>query len=114
VMRLPLVRGRFFDDNDKMGNTQVVVIDEKFAHHAFGTDDPVGQLLWIPAMGNKPVEVVGVVGHVRNWGLAGDDLSKIQDQLYYPLAQVPDKLVRLFSSIISIVVRTDVPPLNTV
>jgi len=114
VMRLPLVRGRFFDDNDKLGNTQVVVIDEKLAHHAFGAEDPVGKLLWIPAMGNKPVEVVGVVGHVRHWGLAGDELSRVQDQVYYLLAQVPDKLVRLFSSVISLVVRTDVPPLNTV
>lgn len=113
-MRLPLVRGRFFDDNDKLGNTQVIVIDEKLAHHAFGAKDPVGKLLWIPAMGTEPLEVVGVVGHVRNWGLAGDDLSRIQDQLYYPLAQVPDQLVRLFSSIISLVVRTNVPPINTV
>jgi len=114
VVRLPLVRGRFFGDNDKLGNTQVVVIDEKLAYHAFGAEDPVGKLLWIPAMGNKPVEVVGVVGHVRHWGLAGDELSRVQDQVYYLLAQVPDKLVRLFSSVISLVVRTDVPPLNTV
>jgi len=114
VMRLPLIAGRFFDDNDKLGNTQVVVIDEKLAHHAFGAGDPIGKLLWIPAMGNTPFQVVGVVGHVRNWGLAGDDLSRIQEQVYYPLAQVPDQLVRLFSSVISLVVRTDVPPLNTV
>ncbi|PYV74834.1 MAG: hypothetical protein DMG96_19185 [Acidobacteria bacterium] len=114
VMRLPLVRGRFFGDNDKLGNTQVVAIDEKLAHHAFGAEDPVGKLLWIPAMGNNPVEVVGVVGHVRHWGLAGDDLSRIQDQVYYPLAEVPDRLVRLFSSIISLVIRTYVPPLNTI
>jgi putative ABC transport system permease protein len=114
VMNLPLVRGRFFGDKDKLGHTQVVVIDEKFAHHAFGAEDPVGKLLWIPAMGDEPVEVVGVVGHVRNWGLAGDDLSRIQDQLYYPLAQIPDKLVRLFSSVISLVVRTEISPLSTV
>jgi len=111
-MRLPLVRGRFFNEEDRLGNTQVVVIDENLAHHGFGGEDPVGKILWIPAMGDKPVQIVGVVGHVRNWGLAADDLSTIQDQVYYPLAQVPDKLVRLFSSVISIVVRTDVPPLS--
>jgi len=114
VMRLPLLRGRFFDENDKVGTAQVVVIDENLARHAFGEEDPVGKLLWLQAMGNKPVQVVGVVGHVRHWGLASDDLSAIQDQVYYPLAQVPDKLVRLFSSVISIVIRTDVPPLSTV
>jgi putative ABC transport system permease protein len=114
VMRLPLLRGRFFDENDRLGSTQVVVIDENLARHAFGGEDPVGKPLWIPAMGNKPVQVVGVVGHVRHWGLADDELSIVQDQCYYPLAQVPDQLVRLFSSVLSIVVQTTVPPLNVV
>jgi putative ABC transport system permease protein len=34
VMRLPLLRGRFLDDNDRLGSTQVVVIDEHLARHA--------------------------------------------------------------------------------
>jgi len=114
TMHLPLLRGRFFDDNDRLGNTPVVVIDQKLAHHAFGADDPVGKLLWIQGMGDKPVQVAGVVGHVRHWGLATDDVSTVQAQLYYPLAQVPDNLVRFFSSIISVVVRCDVSPLNLV
>jgi ABC-type antimicrobial peptide transport system permease subunit len=65
-------------------------------------------------MSDRPVQVVGVVGHVRHWGLAGDEQSTVQDQFYYPLAQVPDHLVRFFSSVLSVVVRTKVPPLNTV
>jgi predicted permease len=113
VMRAPLLRGRFLDENDRLGSPQVVVIDEKMARHAFGDEDPIGKPLRIPAMGDQPVHVVGVVGHVRNWGLASDDLSKIQDQFYYPIAQVPDQLVRFFSSVISVVVRTGVSPLNT-
>jgi len=114
VMRLPLLRGRFLNENDRLGNPQVVVIDENLARHAFGGEDPVGRPLWIPSMGNNSVQVVGVVGHVRHWGLADDELSIVQDQCYYPLAQVPDNLVRLFSSVMSIVVRTNVPPLNMV
>ena len=114
VMRLPLIRGRFFNDNDKLGTPQVVVIDENLAHHAFTGEDPVGKVLWIPGFGDQPVQVIGVVGHVRHWGLAGDDLSPVHDQCYYPLAQVPDQLVRFFSSVLSVVVRTNVPPLNTV
>src|SRR5258708_38867 len=114
VMRLPLLRGRFFDENDRLGNSQVVVIDQKMAQHAFAGQDPIGKRLRIPAMGQTPVQVLAVVGHVRHWGLAGDDLSSVQDQCYYPLAQVPDQLVRFFSSVMSVVVRTDVPPLSTV
>jgi len=114
VMRIPLVRGRFFNDNDRLGNSQVVVIDENMATHAFPREDPVGKLLWVPAFGDRPVQVIGVVGHVRHWGLAGDDLSSVHDQCYYPLAQVPDHLVRFFSSVLSVVVRTQIPPLNAV
>jgi predicted permease len=113
VLHLPLVGGRFFNENDKPGNPQVVVIDERFAHHAFGGKDPVGKLLWIPGIGSGPVQVVGVVGHVRKWGLAKDDLSPVQDQVYYPLTQLQDNLIPIFSTFISIVVRTDVPPLTT-
>jgi predicted permease len=114
VMRLPLRRGRFFNDNDRLGNPQVVVIDENMARHAFAGEDPVGKMLWVPGLGDQPVQVVGVVGHVRHWGLAGDDLSRVQDQCYYPLGQVPDQLVRFFSSVLSVVVRTNVPPMNAV
>jgi ABC-type antimicrobial peptide transport system permease subunit len=61
-----------------------------------------------------PVRVVGVVGHVRHWGLADDDQSQMRDQLYYPLAQVPDSLMRLFSSVMSMVARTNIPPSNVI
>jgi len=54
------------------------------------------------------------VRHVRHWGLAGDDQSAIRDQLYYPFAQVPDPLVRRWSALMSIAVRTNVAPLNIV
>jgi hypothetical protein len=47
-------------------------------------------------MGSSPVEIVGVVGHVRHWGLAGDDQSRVRDQLYYPFSQVPAPLLRFF------------------
>jgi predicted permease len=114
VMRLPLLRGRFIEESDRLGTAQVLVIDENMARHAFGDADPVGRQLTIPSLGEKPVQVVGVVGHVRHWGLADDDLSTVQDQCYYPLAQVPDRLVRFFASVMSLVVRTNVPPANTV
>ncbi|HWF90977.1 MAG TPA: ABC transporter permease [Terriglobales bacterium] len=114
VMRIPLLRGRFVDETDGMDSRQVVVIDENMARHAFPGADPVGKLVWIPSMGPRPVLVVGVVGHVRHWGLADDDLSRVHDQFYYPLGQVPDQLMKFFSSIISVVVRTNIPPLNTI
>jgi predicted permease len=112
VMGIPVRRGRFFTDRDRMGSEPVVVIDEVLAQHAFGGSDALGKRLFVQAMG--PVTVVGVVGHVRHWGLADDDQSRVRDQLYYPFAQVPDPLMPLWARFTSIVVRTGVEPLSVV
>ncbi|HEV3201651.1 MAG TPA: ABC transporter permease, partial [Bryobacteraceae bacterium] len=115
VMGIPLRRGRFFDGQDRIGNQAVVVIDEVLAQRAFGGLDAVGKHLWIPQMGPDPVvQVVGVVGHVRHWGLASDDQAQVRAQFYYPLAQVPDHLLRRWSELMSITFRTSLPPLSLV
>jgi len=114
VMGIPLLYGRFFNDHDRMGSEPVVVIDENLAQHAFGTKDAAGKHLWVQFIRDRPVEVVGVVGHVRHWGLATDDQSRVRDQMYYPFAQVPAPLLHFFSSVMSIAVHTTVPPLNLV
>jgi putative ABC transport system permease protein len=112
VMGMPLRRGRFLGEQDRIGHEIVVVIDDVLAQHAFGGTDAVGKRLWIPALGPNPIQVVGVVGHVRHWGLAGDDQSRVRYQIYYSFYQVPDPLLHFFSSIMSITVRTSITPLN--
>lgn len=114
VMGIPLRYGRFFTDHDRMGSEMVIVVDENLAQHAFGTKDAVGKRIWIPTMGAAPIEIVGVVGHVRHWGLAADDQSRVRDQIYYPFAQVPAPLLHFFSSVMSIAVRTTILPLDIV
>jgi ABC-type antimicrobial peptide transport system permease subunit len=57
---------------------------------------------------------VGVVGHVRHWGLAADDQSALRAQFYYPFAQVSDSLLPRWSQLMSLAVRTNVAPLNVV
>jgi predicted permease len=113
VMGIALLKGRFIDDQDRLGNRSVAVIDEVMAQQAFGGQDPIGQHLWID-LGADPVTVVGIVRHVRQWGPAGDDQAKVRAQLYYPFAQVPDNLVRRWSELMSIVVRTNTEPLSVV
>src|SRR5262249_15366943 len=96
----------------RLDTEPVVVIDEVLAQHAFPQQNAVGQHLWLQATGKDPVRVVGVVGHVRHWGLGSDDVAQMLEQIYYPLSQVPDRLMRLFSSVMSMAVRTNVPPAN--
>jgi predicted permease len=123
VMGIPLLEGRFFDDHDRMGNEPVIVIDDVLAQQAFGGQEPIGKRLWLPGSDSPfssdsdspaPVRVVGVVGHVRHWGLAGDDQAQVRAQFYYPFAQVAEPLLRRWSELMSIAVRTSVAPLNVI
>jgi predicted permease len=114
VMGIPLRGGRFFNEHDSGSSKPVVIIDENLARHAFGRRDVVGQHIWLSWVGAAPVEIVGVVGHVRHWGLAGDDQSRVHDQMYYPFAQVPGRLLHFFSSVMSIAIRTRSSPLKVV
>ena len=121
VMQIPLLKGRFFDEHDRRDSESVVVIDDALAKRTFGDKEAVGQRLWLPdsespfstgAGGTDAVRVVGVVGHVRHWGLAGDDQAQVRAQFYYPFAQVPDPLLRRWSELMSIAVRTTISPMN--
>ena len=126
VMGVPLLEGRFFEDHDRLGSEPVIVVDDVLAKTAFGGQDALGKNLWIPEMPcvqldiNKfvecvtPYKIIGVVGHVRYWGLAGDDQALVRAQLYYPFAQVAPPFLPRWSQLMSIAVRTSVPPLTVV
>jgi predicted permease len=113
VAGIPLRRGRFLTDDDRQGKQSVVVIDDVMARQAFPGQDPIGKPIWL-GIAPDPAIVVGVAGHVRQWGLAADDQSKTRAQLYYPFAQIPGKYVRRWSNLMSIAVRTGVDPLSIV
>ena len=114
VMGIPLLEGRFFDDRDRMGNLPVIVIDEVLARKAFPGQDALGKDLWIPDLGSGSFRIIGIAGHVRYWGLAGDDQAQVRAQFYYPFAQVPDAFLRRWSELMSLAIRSDVDPLTLV
>ena len=114
VMGIALRRGRFLNEQDRVGHEIVVVIDDNLAQHAFAGSDPVGKPLWLQGMASNPAKIVGVVAHVRHWGLAGDDQSRVRDQIYVSFCQLPDPVVPFLSSVMSITVRTNISPLNVV
>jgi ABC-type antimicrobial peptide transport system permease subunit len=58
--------------------------------------------------------IVGVVGHVKFWGLDADDQAKIRDQIYFPISQVPDKFATEGALGLTLVVRTVPDPLSVV
>ena len=53
----------------------------------FRVQDPIGRQIGLMALGT--VQIVGVVGHVKQWGLDSDDTAKIRDQIYFPFRKCP-------------------------
>jgi predicted permease len=104
VMGIPLRRGRFFTPHDDEHAPLVMVIDDVFARKYFGDDDPVGKHLNLDDF-DKPAEIVGVVGHVKQWGLDSDDTEKLRAQLYLPFMQLPDAAMALAPAGTDVAVR---------
>ncbi len=63
------------------------MIDEVFARQYFPTSNPIGKRLQLD-FNQSPSEIVGVVGHVKQWGLDTDDSHSLQAQLYLPYRQL--------------------------
>jgi len=107
TMGVPLLRGRFFTPADQVASGKVVVIDTVLAETFFHGRNPVGQTLTVGHWG--AARIVGVVGHVRHWGL--DDPGTYNPrQIYIPVYQLPDSMVTDFFRNLTILVRTTLPP----
>jgi putative ABC transport system permease protein len=94
TMRIPLLRGRFLTDEDNEHAMRVAVIDTSFAQKYFAGQDPIGKHIRVfqfDSDSNQRVEVplaiVGVVGHVNQWGLADDADRPLQAQMYRTIMQ---------------------------
>lgn len=104
IMQIPLQRGRFFTAQDNEKSPPVCVIDEEFARKHFPGEDPLGKRIMIND-NDKKMEIVGIVGHVKQWGLVESDALPLRAELYTPWAQEDDDFVRMAPSGIDAVVR---------
>lgn len=70
TMEIPLIKGRVFDERDMVTNAPpVCVIDQKFADRFWPRGDALGKHL---GKGKTRLEIVGVVGVVKEYGLDVD------------------------------------------
>ncbi|HLJ17940.1 MAG TPA: ABC transporter permease [Bryobacteraceae bacterium] len=69
MMGIPLIRGRAFADRDEGSAGRITIINEGFARHFWGNDDPVGKRVRIGPAGAPWMMIVGVVGDVHQVGL---------------------------------------------
>ena len=93
---VPLLKGRFFTEQDAKDTPAVVIINDAVARTFFPNEDPVGKRIWtgppesmlsaqlLPPGGRFPrMTIVGVVGDVMSYGVN----RPIEWEVYAPYAQ---------------------------
>ncbi|HXU38902.1 MAG TPA: ABC transporter permease [Blastocatellia bacterium] len=87
AMGIPLLRGRFFTNADSKDSLPVAIVDQTLAEQYWPDQDPIGKRIaaFFEGPSSQPHwrEIVGVVGHVKQYGLDGK--SKVQ--YYFPQTQ---------------------------
>jgi putative ABC transport system permease protein len=84
TMRIPVLRGRVFNDRDIAGVSPVVIINDTVAKTHFPNQDPIGKHL-ANSRDMIQMEIVGVVGDVKFTGLNAPYIP----EMYLPQAQDP-------------------------
>jgi len=85
ALGIPLLRGRWFNSEDRLKTEPVAVIDQTLARQYWPNEDPLGQ--HINADGNKTgFTIVGIVAHAKSTSLEADTNEGFY---YYSINQQP-------------------------
>ena len=105
AMGMTLERGRFVSARDNEYAPVAIDIDDAFARTIFPHENPIGKRIHLEQF-NVQAEIVGVVEHIKQWGLGTDQKSAVEAQFYYPFMQIPEKVMPLVADAVAVVLRT--------
>ena len=114
VFKIPVVKGRAFNDNDDGNSPPVAIISQAMARQFWPSTDPmkdrliIGKGVSLAFNGEPARQIVGIVGDVRDDGLN----QKPFPEIYVPASQLPDGLTALnvAGAATTWAVRTQVAP----
>jgi len=98
VLQVPLISGRDFTEQDRLGSPKVALINEKMARYFYGNANPLGKRFALD--GKFDTTIVGVVKDVTYTNLR----KGVRRRFYLPTAQIP----QLFD--LALHVKTSVAP----
>ncbi len=104
AMGILLKQGRFFDNHDDERAPEVIVVDDVFANKFFPAGNAIGKR--IHQGDDETQTIIGVVAHVKHWGLDSDDTQSLRAQMYEPLRQFPDDAMPNFAAGVRVALRT--------
>jgi predicted permease len=109
VMQIPLLRGRFLTPQDDEHAPLAVVVDDVFARRYFPGQDPIGRRIHLVYNSGRIAAIVGIVAHVKQWGLDSDNDQSLRAQYYLPCMQVSDDFLAGMRSGTGFVLRYEGP-----
>jgi putative ABC transport system permease protein len=74
VLNIPVLRGRSFDEADRMPGASAVILNQELAQRLFPGEDPLGRIVRLPqgeGISEAAFTVIGVAGNAQNQGLGG-------------------------------------------
>jgi predicted permease len=86
AMGIPLVRGRYFTEDDNANNQLAVIVNRGFAMHYWPNQDPIGKRMRVGTQ-KTPTPWMTVVGEVADAKLGSPD-ADAAEQFYQPVAQL--------------------------
>ena len=110
VMNIRALKGRTFSTEDTRERPLVAVIDEVLAEKYFPGENPIGKRFSPAFQPRLKLEIIGIVGNVKNQG--PDGRSPVQPQFYFNLNQLSEQIFLLSVRQINLVVRAEGDPLN--
>jgi len=72
AMGIPLLSGRPFDRQDRIGSPRVVLVNDSFAKRYFPDGRVLGRRILVQSSNQALAEIIGVAGDVRHNGLTSD------------------------------------------
>src|SRR5688572_11504453 len=83
TLNVPIMRGRDFNDGDRIDAPFVAIINEQLAKDAFTGVDPIGRTIRAGLDSPEPMTIVGIVKDVRTRG----PNRPVQAELFFPYEQ---------------------------
>jgi predicted permease len=84
VLRIPIVQGRGFTPQDRVGAPGVCVVNQSLANRLFPGESPIGRVLTRGRDADIAHTIVGVAADVKSNGVN----APVPDEIYYPMRQL--------------------------
>jgi len=107
AMGIPMLRGRFFNDDDTASAPAVVVVNQAFVIKYLPGQDPVGHTFGIGKGKLKDARIVGVIGDVKQTKVT----EATRPEVYFCLAQMEpgQTLYGIATAFMQVAIRAAIP-----